>query len=720
LVISYVGYGDLLLSAKKIINKPCQKIELSNFSFEDDFIVVTDYLTEGIELHYNGAYTNLNNQAIDILPGQLEQDALTTLQFLPGISSPDGTVSNINIRGGTADQNLILWESIPIYHAAHHFGMISSFNPNIIDQVKVYRGGFDAQYGGRISGVIDMKSEENLDGNSNFGVGANLINGFTYGKLSFLNDKANIIYSLRHSYANLLQTPTVNNINKRIHQGVLFDVASSRDFPPDLKIDDSFDFFDSNIKASFRISDKDQLSIAWFYFDNNFDAILQKESNKLTQTDSLQLNSQGASLNYKHTWNTQWTTEVSAYITDYFYNYQYRFSDEMMMKQNKSGLKTSDLNERKILMHTSYRSPQNHTFKIGLQNIDYNASYKIEKKRNQNSERDEQEKATSNIPTIYTTFNSSNKKKWGLDAGLRVNYFQKEKRFFNEPRLRVWLSAREDLKIHFNAGRYHQFISQLVEIDGDQSNIETPVWILAGNREVPILTAHQWQGGILYEKKSWLIDLQVYQKNIKGVSSLATGFDEGFGRGFHIGDANIQGIDLLIKKRWKNYRTWISYTLSKVEHQFPSFFDRNFKADNDQPHSLYWVHLLNYRQFEFSLGWQLTSGNPYSLKENFNIHIIPNPSGPNNENIRPLVNEFNSERLPIRHRLDASIVYNLLPKEMSWKGTIGLSLFNIYDQANIYNRSFLTVHKFNEPPDIIYTDKGELRFTPNLVVKFEW
>ena len=721
LIISYIGYQEKQFSIKDFTQKPCKSISLNYMSFGEDFVVVTDYLTNGVTLNNNGAYTEFRPNIIGALPGQAEPDIMKTIQFLPGVSAPDGTASNLNIRGGTSDQNLILWEDIPIYHSAHHFGMISAFNPYITDKVKVFRGGFDAQYGGRISGVIDIKSDDYTIKKSDFGVGANFVNGYTYGKVSLLKNKASIVYSLRHSTANILETPLVTNINRRIQQGVLLQIPTYTNLPDEIRIEDSFQFLDSNIKASFQISKNDDLSISYFYNDNDFSAVIYDDFVRQRQSDSLTLQSHGFSLNWKHQWSPRFSTKVISFLTDYHYDYFYEVKNQAQGGRDVLGIKKSMINEWQVQLHNSYQTKQNHHLNFGYQNINYNIAYQISKQNRSRPQTDKNQDTDSNVQVAYASFNSSKEKKTGIEAGLRVNYFEKEKQFYYEPRLRIWHRLSDKFNLYANAGKYHQFLSQLIEIEDDQSSIDTPVWTLAGDKEVPILTATQFQIGSVFQKKSWLIDIQAYYKNMRGLSSLATGFDEDLGQDFYIGNAKIKGIDILIKKRWKNYRTWVSYSLSKVEHHFSDFFDETFPADNDLPHSFHWVHMWDIGKLECSLGWQLISGAPYSIKENFRINIEPPMMGtPPSEDIRPIIKEFNSGRLPMRHHLDASIAYNILPKNTAnWKGKIGLSLFNIYNQINIYDRSFF-INGPIQNAQLVYSDKGDLPFTPNLVIRFEW
>lgn len=166
LIISYTGFEEKELLTAAYLTKPCQTISLDYIQFSDEnMVIITEYLTDGVQLDKDANSIIFQPAKIGTLPGQAEPDILNTIQFLPGITSPDGSASNICIRGGTSDQNLILWEDIPIYHSAHYFGMISAFNPYIIDEAEVFRGGFSSDYGGRISGVIDLKSKDILQKN---------------------------------------------------------------------------------------------------------------------------------------------------------------------------------------------------------------------------------------------------------------------------------------------------------------------------------------------------------------------------------------------------------------------------------------------------------------------------------------------------------------------------------------------------------------------------
>jgi len=721
LVISYIGYKEKRLPAVDFIKKPCQTVSLDYLEFDENMVVVKEYLTDGIKLKEETNSISFQPAKIGTLPGQAEPDVLNTIQFLPGITSPDGSASNICIRGGTPDQNLILWEDIPVYHSAHYFGMISAFNPYIIDEAEVFRGGFSSDYGGRISGVIDLKSKDINQEKPTIGVGVNMVNPYVYGKIPLLKNKASIVFSLRRSMAEIWRSPTYESITRRINQGVLLNIPIRDKIPPHIQLENNFWFLDSNIKGSYQLGDNTKISLAYFVGDNKFDSqITDNQANKI-QADTLNLENSGISIALQHNWSQHFSTTLTSLQTDFGYVYDYGLVHFADNRPDNFGVKTSNIKEQQIKLTNTYQTIKNHQFKLGLELIKYDVNYKI---TNSAREREfgENRDSLSDLRVLHAAFNSSKEKNIGVDVGVRFNHFQKTNKFYLEPRLRLWYKPTESLNIHAHAGKYYQYLSQLVEFRGNNNEgIETAVWSLTGEIEVPVLEATQLQMGAIFDKNSWLIDGQIYFKRTEGLTSLATGFSANLGANYQLGTSNTKGFDLLIKKRWKGLRTWISYTLSKSDYLFPNFFDKEFAAPNDQRHIFNFALSQSFGKFKCSLGWRLATGRAYSLRENFDLRPPPNGQmGP--FNIVPVVPELNSGRLPNEHRLDATISYSILPKNgANWRGHIGLSLFNIYNQNNVYSRSFFTeLRRDMNEPVLTYANKTDMGFTPNFVLRFEF
>ncbi|UWX55626.1 TonB-dependent receptor [Maribacter litopenaei] len=181
--ISHLGFKPYIISAEKLTNRtPCATLTLALSYQELEEVVVYKFLTDGLAKFSDGSI-QMNTAEFGILPGLIEPDILQSIQSLPGIKSVDETVSDINIRGGTNDQNLILWDGIKMYQSGHFFGLISAFNPYLTDKITVIKNGTSAMYGDGVSGLMDMRTRNNIEESVYGGAGFNLISGDVYGQI---------------------------------------------------------------------------------------------------------------------------------------------------------------------------------------------------------------------------------------------------------------------------------------------------------------------------------------------------------------------------------------------------------------------------------------------------------------------------------------------------------------------------------------------------------
>lgn len=718
IIVSYVGYQEEYLPVSRFKGGGCPEIPLSYYSFDENFLIVKEYLTDGILNGDNGTFTQLRPESMGALPGQLEPDVLNTIQFLPGVSSLDGSPAGIGVQGGTPDQNLILWEGIPIYHTGHYFGSLTAINPYLIDKVSVYTGGFGASYGGRVSGVVELESEVNPGRGNTLSVGTNLIQGFMDGQLVSKDEKLSMLYSLRHSTIGLWRSPHFRNISKRVQQGILVQNVDLNRLPDGIRINDDLSFFDTNIKLNYQLSSRDEISVAAFLASNDFENIITDEKREQTQVDTFMLQANGIHFNWKHEWSDRLKTNLSALHTDYGYDYTYQVFDNEQEAPNKLGRKESNIQERQLHLVTDYQTNRQHLLTMGYQLVNYDVDFFVAK--DQLEDRSGQRDFLSNLHVLYAKIKTNPTNSVGAEIGLRFNHFEQISQQYLEPRVRVWYNFNDEINTYLSGGKYYQYLSQLIQFKGDHASIETPVWGLAGSDNVPVLDANHLQWGIVFRPNTWLIDIQAYLKTVEGLSSLASDFDENFTNRFHVGSANIQGLSLLLKKRWKNYKSWLSYAWTNIDHEFPTFFDEEFTASIEQRHRLRWAHMLTYGAFEFSLGWNISSGRPYSDRFNFRVQPTLGSMG-DREIVVPLEDEYNSLRLPAEHQLDASVVYNIQSTNpRGTNGLIGLSLFNIYHQRNVYNRELFIDDRPNMPPGLGYNNKVNMGFTPGFLLRLNW
>ncbi|MFT6743034.1 MAG: hypothetical protein ACJAVF_004557 [Paraglaciecola sp.] len=719
LIVSYVGYQEQRFLAKDFIKNPCLNVELEYSILPDEIIVVKDYLTDGIDLKKNGLSTQISPNRLGSLPGQAEPDVMKTIQFLPGVSSPGETSSDIYIRGGTPDQNLILWEDIPIYHSAHYFGLISAFNPYIMDKVDVYRSGFGAQYGGRASGVIDLQTVEYKKPKPLLGAGINSTTAYLFGKLSMARNKASATFSVRRSITDVWETQTYNKLTNRVLQGISFGKFNDiNNLPPDAEFKHSFAFLDANLKLTADLGKKTKAAVSLFYNTNQLNNFFLDTKSTLVQRDSFDLKHQGFSAAIEQEWSNHFSSKITVISSDYDYDY---FHIEIRMlpnPRNEFVAKMSKINEQQLILSNQHQLAGNHRLKWGYQYTNYDVKSGFEERRGNRPPIGEGLNTAGKLQVLFSEISTDKNKRFGVDAGLRYSYYSRLKKSYFEPRLHLKYTLSPSLDLHANAGQYHQFLNRLIELKINRPTlIDNPIWVLANDKQTPVVTAFQYQVGAIFHKNGWIVDVQSYYKKLTGITSSSLGFELLPQEGFDAGESRIKGLDLLVKKRWKNYRSWLSYSLSKVDYFFDNYAATSFPAAYDQRHSVSWANLFSYKNWDFSLGFSMTSGTPYTVITDYQLQ--PNPM-PGPDFVEVEYDEINSQNLPLNHHLDASVSYRFLPKNTNrWEGNIGVSISNIYNQQNVYTREY-AVDTNGENPKIQFFDYKTLGITPNLVLRFEW
>ena len=173
--ITYLGYQRRALPLSAF-TADCRQIGLDILEMKLENVLVTDYIKRGIQME-DGLLMVINPKRLNNLPGYSEPDIMQMVQLIPGIHSPDESANGLHIRGGTPDHNLILYDDIPVYHSGHLFGMVSGFNSNIVEKVNVFRSTFGPEFGGRVGGVVDIKSHTKVPAKVEGGFGLNFMHG---------------------------------------------------------------------------------------------------------------------------------------------------------------------------------------------------------------------------------------------------------------------------------------------------------------------------------------------------------------------------------------------------------------------------------------------------------------------------------------------------------------------------------------------------------------
>lgn len=658
----------------------------NNFSFQKlDEVVVSNILTKGIHKNKSGNIT-ISPKSFGLLPGLIEPDILQTIQAIPGVLSVDETVSNINVRGGTHDQNLILYDGIKMYQSGHFFGLISAFNPYLTKHVEVIKNGTTARFGDGVSGVVDMQLLDNTNQDLNAGIGVNMITADGFAVIPLAKD-TQLQLATRRSLTDVLTTPTYNQYFKRVFQDS--DVTNNETYTTSK---DAFRFSDIALKLLHDLSPKDKIRFTLLNIFNQLD-FEETHNSDTSQNTSNQLTQQNraSSIQYKRDWNHQFTTNFSGYYTNY-------------------DLKSTDYD----ITNNQRLVQENKVIDNGF-NLD--ANYKFTPLINVNTGLQFSQIAVSNIEEINTplfkrnlrrvlrTFSAfaetelrTKNKKTVLKLGVRHNYFRKFNISITEPRLYLSHHFLKHFKAEITGEHKSQSTSQIIDFQNDFLGVEKRRWVLANNNTIPIQKSKQISLGLSFNKNKWLISTEGYYKLVDGITTRNQGFQNQYQYTNALGRYDVKGIDVLINKKIKDFSTWVSYSYSNNNYVFKALNQgQKFASNFDVQHQINFGSTYNWQQLKVAFGVNWHTGKPYTQ--------------PNAQN--PILNNTinyqkpNSSRLDDYIRADLSSTYQF--KLGQNKAEFGASIWNILNKENILN-TYYTINN-NEISKI---ENVSLGLTPNV------
>ena len=706
--IRFIGYKSIKISAKELFKKPCKTIYLAELISLLDEITITNYLTNGISKNKNGSIS-VSTKKLGILPGLTEPDVLQSIQLLPGINSPNETVSGIHIRGGTPDQNLILFDGIKMYNSAHFFGMISAFNPYITENIKVFRSGAGAKYGNHISGVIDLETNDDLAIKPSGGFGFNLTHTDAFVKLK-LKENLSFSFSIRRSFKDIFNTNTFKKLSEKVFQNTVISLDNNLN-NDDFSTSTDFHFLDFNSKIIYEPNNKNKLVFNQLYVENKLEHLFGAKNKSYNTSDVLKVKNKGFSGKWIRNWNNNITQKTSFYFSDYDFNYQFN-ENSPFENESQKGVKLNKIEDFNFQTLIEIEKNKRSSFNLGYQFSNNNVSYKLERADTSQPNFDTLlEEANKNLThAFFGEYIYQNNNKFSLQIGARTNYFTLTEKLFFAPRVYTELLLSSNFWIKGSLESKQQNISQLLEFTTSDFGLENQVWALSTNEDIPILKSNQYTFGFLFKKDKWVVDLDFYKKQITGLTSISKGFQT-VNKDYSEGKSNVFGVDFLVQKRWRNYGSWLSYSFSDIDFTFPDINNSNsFSGNTDIQHNLLWSHNLKLGNYNFSLGWNIRTGIPYTnaLKIDANNDIS-------------YQNELNGSRLPTYHKLDFSSTYSFyFNEDKNWKGKLGLSFINIYNRKNILQRNFSVEQDENNVSKLLKNDIYSLGFTPNIVFRVDF
>ena len=706
-VIRNIGYKDFEVPVKDFIKNPGLSIQLSaNFL---KTLVVKEFLTHGIDLAEYDNFILLSPQELKTLPGNSNPDIIKTTQFIPGINATDERSTNINIRGGTPDHNYLSYDNIPIYHGGHFFGVLSSIYPYNIDKVKIYRSGLTANYGGKIGGGIDIYSISEIPDSVETELGLNLMYADANIKIPLVKNKLALMLSGRSSYLNLLPTLETSKYTNLVFQGSKVNLSDTLSNYEIQQYNNNFR--DVYGKLIFTPNDKNHISLSTMFVYND----LVYNANEIYDTDTVNnrdyqtLDNFGFNLNWNKVWNKKWNSKLS--ITQSYFRSVYEL-DIILDNDSLLGQKSNSINDFTTKLGLNYTLNNNNTIDFGYQftrhDFNYHLSFNNSFFANDNFEENDTTKA--NINSIYGQY-KFNKNKFYLNTGVRASHYNQFNEFYFEPRFAIKYKLNNHYNFKFNAGLYHQFLSQIVEIEEGQISLGNQVWVLSNDEGVPVLNSSQIATGFTFSKNGWRFDIEAYYKEMTGITGYSNNLNTNVNNdNLDEGEGRSKGLDLLVKKQLGKYRVWLNYSLSNTEYSFDENQDNYFQAHYNQKHILNAITTYSYKKFDFSIGWKIASGLPFTKATNLIYTLDPVE---NIYNVDINYGNRNADQLKPYHRLDLTAVYNFTSKSGNLKGSLSFGLLNIYNRRNELEKFYSIKEDDNFNPILVEQTKVGLGITPS-------
>ncbi len=678
LILNYVGYGRVEKSVVLADNDVKLDIELSDKSLDLQEVVVTtrkaDENVKNIEMSVN----KVDMKTIRQMPALLgEVDLVRSIQLLPGVTTVGEGASGFNVRGGNIDQNLILLDEAPVYNSSHLFGFFSVFNPDAVKDVKLIKGGIPAQYGGRISSILDVRLKE---GNSkkaelNGGIGT-IFSRLAYER-PFAKGKGSFIVAGRRSYIDVLAKPFLSG-----------DLKGSQ-----------FNFYDLTAKANYKLNDKNTFYLSGYFGRDVFGADFGFEWGNATATAR---------------WNHVFNTKLFMNLTAFSSNYDYLLESNRNNKQSgKDKFKwNSTIKSWSVKPDFTYFLTPNNTLTFGGQYINYNTQPGTALAISGGESRNiSLEPRYADESAFYFGNDQKLTKSLSLQYGVRYSMFRNigpgeafdfkeivygERQFpvlpgkkyadgeiintFGnwEPRFsaKLEVSANASLKASYN-----RTVQYLHLLSNTAASSPLDVWTLSSKNIKPQIADQVALGWFQnFDENKYEASVEVYYKDLQNQIDYVRDSDLLLNKYLEgdllFGSGRAFGAEFYVKKNEGKLTGWISYTLSRTERKIGGVNrDAWFPARFDKPHNITAVALyqLNER-WSLSANFTAASGTPATFPTNrfeWNGWALANN----------VYDARNNNRIPWYHRLD--IGATLKSKKKLFKKGQGEYVFSIY---NLYNR----------------------------------
>ncbi len=713
---SYVGYHLKEMTYQEAAS--IHTIALAPLSTSLSEVVIQAEANNYINVQEGVSKVRLSTRQITTLPSIGEVDIFRSLQLLPGVSGTNESSSGLFVRGGTPDQNLVLLDGMTVYKVDHFFGFFSAFNANAVKDVQLFKGGYPAKYGGRISSVVDLTGKTGSFEKVSGTAGINFLSANGMIELP-LGKKFSLLVAGRRSYTDVLQSKLYQNLTGNfLTKDQKVGNLSFNELEP------SFYFYDWNAKFSYRPSDKDMISISTYsgrdFLDQSrtllreidFGSGIPVRNVNVDVAENTDWGNKAGSIKWSRQWGSRWYSNLLVAASEYFsnYNVDVHFQltipslDSLENEFKATGVETNRVRDYSLTFDNELQLSQYHKLSFGLAHTQTSIKY--------NAVRDDTltilaTDQNAYYSSLYAADSWTPNEKFSLEAGLRISYYELTDEILYSPRLNLGYKLTDKLKLKGAFGIHYQFVNRIINETITEGSRD--FWLLADGKLVGLSSATQYVLGAGYETNGWLFDVEGYWKALSGLSEFSLRFRTNQQEFipeelFFTGNGVARGVEFLIQKKAGQYSGWVSYTLGQVVHTFDGLNEGDpFYASHDQRHELKLVNSYDIGDWSVAANFVLGSGKPFSEPEGF--YTLEQLNGDPLQFVS--VGKKNGSRLPAYHRLDVSAHHRFNMGKA--KADVGVSLFNLYNRKNTWYYKY----DFDQTP-YLRTEVNYLGFTPNV------
>ena len=732
IIFSYIGYFQ-----KELYLTPETDIENLIVDLKSEILDIEEVTVTGERqdiLQISGTQAGIIKMSpikLAGLPNLGEKDILRSFQLMPGISAANENSSGLYIRGGTPDQVLVQYDGFTVYNVEHLFGFFSAFNSNAIKDVNLYKGGFDAKYGGRLAGVVEITGKEGNQKEFNACADMSLMsmNGF----FEFpIGEDISVILSGRRSW----KSPIYEKIFDQFTDDNSMGPGSGG--PPGgggpgggmggpigatTEQETQSYFYDMNAKVTYRPNDKNMVALSFYSGKDNLDNSISPEASGfggglnfgLETTDLTNWGNTCFSLRYSGQLTKRLFVNTIASYSNYF-SYRERSSDGSFILDDseteitRGVIEDNNLEDFTGKVDVEYKLFENHQLETGVQVIQNDIDYTYV--QNDTTTVIDRSTAGQTYSTYLQDVVSFFGDKFVLTPGVRANYFTPTAKKYYEPRVNSIINITDNFRLKASWGKYYQFAKRVIREDVTQGSRD--FWVLSDNENLPVSSSLQYILGATYETNGYVFDVEGFYKDLSNITEYSLRIDAGrpgpdggesdYSENFFTGIGMSRGVDLLAQKKAGDFTGWAGYTWSQVIHKIDDFGDYWFYASHDVTHELKLVANYKWRIFDFGATWIYATGRPYTAPEGYyELNLLDGSTrGYTNVSVK------NGNRLPAYHRLDLSATMNFILGKHS-PASLGFSLFNVYNRSNVWYNEFEVVDNVAVEIPVYY-----LGITPNV------